>query len=292
MWSSDKVITYSALDLVDLEIPDGHFLIGPRVLPKGGRMVLGGLTGIGKTFVVLNLVRSLVEGGYLFESPEWKCVPSKVLLIDKELDPWTLGERIGPIFQDLPRDLVQDNFKVISDPPSFYLSNQSCVEWLGDYCERESIDVLILDPINQMHFWGENDASEGLRLIEALRSIQRGKVSVVFTHHFKKPLQGRDAENYDPLSMYNFRGTARLIEDSSMVLTLDRQPGNLNNDGHESWALECLVAKLRHGGRPANPNFRLHVNESDDRRVLWQGNGKESRRPRKNIPVGFEAFPG
>lgn len=230
----------------------------------------------------------MVAGEVPFGLPNWEpCKPLKVLLIEKEIGPYMIGDRMASIFRGLPRECTTDRFKIMSRPPGFYLSLADTRNQLKGIVKEEAIDVLLLDPINKLHFFDENDARQGLQLIDAIEQIQGESIGVVYSHHYKKPPRGRDLENYDPLDLYNIRGMARHVEDADAVLTLDRLPGMIpGSRAEDSWVLEGKII-LRHG--PSPPDFVLHVNEFDDLRVHYiKERTVPERRQRRSSPKEYE----
>lgn len=247
----------------------------PRVLPRGGRMLFGGQAKAGKTFVMLNLLRALVLGGEALGRPEWRCRPSRVLFIEKELGPYSLGERLRNIFAQDPPDALGPRFLCMSKPRGFSFSEPASVDWLRRIIKANEIDVLALDPISKLHAWNENDNSDMSRLIGVLEEVQDDRCAIIYSHHFGKPLRGRDAEDWDRLDPYNFRGSSKLgYDDPDALMTFWRRPGRLLAT-HDSWALDARLT-LRHGEQP--PDFLLHVNEQANGRVEWRGEPAPRRR--------------
>ncbi len=249
-------------------------------------MVLAGLTGVGKTFLCLEMIRALVAAERPFGCPGLEVVkPLRVLYVEKELG-WGLNERLRKIFRDDAKAL--DRLLCWSKPVNFYLSSPECLKWLSSYCDDNGIDVVVLDPLNKMHFHNENDPVAHLRIVDAFEQIQGGeKRAIIFAHHFKKPPRGREAKEYDTLDLYNIRGVG--MDDVDFSLTVARRPGRLVA-AWESWILDARFGKARHGGRPDSDDFMLYVNEHNDFRVHYRGNaesrsGKVLKMPEKGFAL-------
>lgn len=250
-----------------LEAPKDYFLLGPHLLNRGGRGLIGGLSGIGKSFILMNLTRAFMNGSQPFNIPEWTAEKARVLYVDLELGKYMFGERLKEMFSKDELHEFGDGFRIISMPVGLSLSNPEAVQWLKSYCEINGIDVLMLDPISKMHYWGES-ADGGAQVSENLMRIGGEKTAIIVTHHFRKPATGRDAENYDPHSMYNFRGSVgtRLVEDASFVMTVDRH--SIKKHPHEHWKLKARLDKLRHTGG-IETDFDFNVNFDNDRRIVY-----------------------
>lgn len=273
---------FQAFDLADLEIPENFSLIGPLLLTRGSHAVLGGLTGIGKTFMLLNFARAFMTAEAPLDMPGWTAQKCRVLYIDKELGDIMLGQRLKVLMSDVDREMVGDRFRCMSKPPGLSLSNPDWVRFLRDYVAGEGIDILILDPISRFHYWDEN-GSGGSQIVEALSEITQERVSTLISHHFKKRPEGQYRKDHDPLDHYNFKGTVgtRLIEDASFTMTFDHY-GYLKTarrDGYKAWAVKCRCSKARNTGDDPDADFVLHVNESNDRRVKFKGFGQAKMTP-------------
>lgn len=254
-------------EFLDLKPPEDYFLLGPDILPRGGRMALHGQTKVGKTFAFVNLMVSLtlIDGGKIFGHPEWRAQKARVLLIDRELGKYTLPKRLRGIIGPADAQKLAGS-RVLSRPLGFNLTDPSCVSWITTFCKDNGIDVVILDPIGRMSMFDLADITSTYRLQDVFDAIQGEKISVIFSVHDKKPPRGRESQNWDPLDVYNARG-AGLVEDADAILGLSRKPGRLVLS-HESWALDCRLT-LRHGESPGD--FVLHVNEHGDGKVLYHG---------------------
>lgn len=255
-------------------------MVEPRILPKGGKLIFGGTTKTGKTFVALNLIKSLLLGGHPWGNKEWSCQPGKVLFIEREVGPWGMGERLSNIFKGVDPKILEDHFKIITMPRGLSLTSGDCVKYLRQLCIDLATDTLILDPINKLHHWNENDSGDILHLIDALDNIAQGTVAIVYSHHFGKPLRGREAQDWDKLDHYNFRGSSRFVDDADALLTMWREPGRLVAS-HDSWKLLGRMT-LRHG--PSPEDFEFNVNEHDDGAVEYrQGSAPAPKPPPKPV---------
>ena len=77
---------WNVVDLIEKPLPTAPCWIEPAVLPKGAKMLFGGHAKIGKSFVMLELARSLALGKQPFAAPALRVPsPTKVLLLEQEL---------------------------------------------------------------------------------------------------------------------------------------------------------------------------------------------------------------
>lgn len=253
---------------MDLKTPDDHFLLHPYALCRGSKLVLGGPTKQGKSWILLNIIHALVFGEPLFGNSEWKAQKSRVLLVEREIGPYSIGERIKLVFGACPDWALRDSFGIISKPKGFSLSEPGCAKRLHEIIKGDGYDVCVLDPINKLHHWEENKSTDMLRLVDVLEDIIGERAGLIASHHFGKPPRGRDLENYDPLNPYNMRGSSRLMDDADEFMIISRLAGRLVKD-YESWKLDAAFAGGRHGPQP--PPFQIKFNEHGDCKVKWAG---------------------
>lgn len=260
-FDESKIKLSNARELITTPIPEDAFVVEPRILPKGGKMIFGGTTKTGKTFIALNLIKALLTGRHPWGNKEWSCKPgNKVLFIEKEVGPWGMGERLRSIFADVDERIQEEAFKIISMPLGLSLSSPDCVQYLKRLCNDLGTDVIVYDPINKVSHFNENDSGDILRLIDAIDTVADGRVATVYSQHFGKPLRGKEALDWDKLDHYNFRGSSRFVDDADAILTAWRRKGKLVAT-HDSWKLEARMT-LRHG--PSPDDFMFYINEHND----------------------------
>ena len=259
-FDESKIKLSNAYELITTPIPEGIFVVEPKILPKGGKMIFGGATKTVKTFLALNLIKALLLGTHPWGNKEWSCKPNnRVLFIEREVGPWGMGDRLRNIFKDVD-EATQEAFKIISMPLGLSLSSNDCVQWLKKLTQDLGTDVLVLDPVNKLHHWNENDSGDMLKLIDAIDTISDGKLATIYSHHFGKPMRGKEALDWDKLDHYNFRGSSRFVDDADALLTVWRRKGKLMST-HDSWKLDARLT-LRHG--PSPDDFLFYVNEHND----------------------------
>lgn len=252
---------------MNLQYPEGHFIIKPRILPRGARWILGGATKIGKSWILDNIALNVITGTPLWGNRDWECEQGRVLVLEDEVGPYTTGERLRLVMKDVPENLLRDNLFIYSQPEAFSLSDRFCVDWLKAQCEELKPNLIMLDPINKLHYYDDNSAQQMLRLVKVIKEFS-GDSAVCIVHHYRKPPSGFFKKDYDPLDPYNFNGSSRLVNDADVFLTLDRKKGRLINhlDGADNWALDARFT-FRHGSNPEP--FRLKFNEFGDCRVKY-----------------------
>lgn len=242
--------------------------IGNDVLPKGGTLVLGGEAKIGKSHVMLELVRALSTGTPPFEMPMLQVPePCKVLLIDQELGRLQLKKRLKKVFARHQPSTYRDTFDFITREPVIKLESEEGRTELLEAVEHFRPNVLILDPISKLHNFEENSNADILKLCTLLETFKKAYMSngmsIIMAHHFRKPPTGKFLDDYDPLDPYNFRGSSNYYGDADTLLTFDRHelpssPGQ--------WKFKCRWT-MRHGIEI--PEMWLHVDPDATRKNVW-----------------------
>lgn len=276
LFEGNDSLLVSAWDLANKEIPDDFFIIKPAFLQRGGRLIYASPTETGKSWLCASFIRSLTLGEPLFGNPEWPVVKSKVVLVESEVG-IPLGKRLKQVFHDCPENLKEVG--VLSRPQGFALNYPACQVWLREQIKKHEIDVLILDPVNDLHTMAENDNSETNKLLQIIADIQGAETAVIMSHHTSKEPRGQYADGFDPLDMQNARGASKLNNSVDTFLMLHRRPGRLNESlAEDSWVLDARWAKIRHAERKPTQGV-INFNGDGNHQMIWHDKNKKSSTP-------------
>lgn len=179
-------------------------------------MMFGGLSGIGKTTLMLHLMKDLAEGKPLWGLPGFPVDrPARSLLVDNESGPELLVQRVKQIWAEAPdpKMLHADVMNI----GQLGLDSEEGQSALREQVMDLGIDVVLIDPITYC-FTGSIESNEEVksvyrRFVSWMR--WRKDLSIVYCHHFRKPAQ----EDYDPHDPYNFRGASTWVNISHCVIT-------------------------------------------------------------------------
>jgi hypothetical protein len=259
------------LTLLDTKLPEIPFWIGRSVkndkaiiLPKGGKLLFGGQAKIGKTWLMLEIIRSLITGEPTFDHPKLTVhKPKKVLFIEQELGKYGLQDRTAPVFKSIPRDILHERLFYVSRDPSYNLTEPEAKRKLLYVLDKLEPDVLIMDPISKCHHYDENDATGMAKMFafmdKMLLDHQERGMSFVFSHHFGKP------SDRDPLSPYNFRGSSKFPDDPDALIMV--QEKDRLDTPHKAWNVKVRFV-TRHG--QGLSDALLSVNRDGDLRVRYE----------------------
>ena len=199
------------------------FIVGRGVLPRRGKMILGGQPKTNKSFVVLNMAISMALGRPLF-SAAYKSgtpvlpvtAPQRILYIEAELGPQGLQSRLTNIVGDLPVNNL--DFFVTTRDTAMRLDTPEGFERIKAEVGEQRPDVLIIDPMAKFHLQDENSAQEMgyvMRMVDHL--VEDFGCAVILVHHLKKPNEDHPARGGDRL-----RGSSAVFADVDTVVELER----------------------------------------------------------------------
>ena len=250
------------------KFPPNQYWWGPNYLPKSGTMLISGDSGIGKSWLVLSVIRALTLGEPVFGYPNFD-VPraTKVLYMDQEVSPAGLQGRIGTGFTQAELSQTAELFYAISGHPEISFSEPEGFDLISNEVARVKPEVLILDPIANLHDWEENsntDIGKLFRKIGTLLALGKPQgMAVIVIHHNGKP--PNEKSDYDPLASRNIRGASKFKTVPDTILMLDKK--KVLNKSHPAWKLKCRFDKSRQCAEL--PDFYLDFNKDGDTRVVF-----------------------
>lgn len=265
-----------AVELVETKLPERPCWIEPMILTKRGKLLFGGHAKIGKSALGLELCRSLVLGTHPFGCPIMTVPsPARVLLIEQELGPWILQDRLTKILrEDMENPLtmgpLRENFKQLSQVRGLKLDTIEAVDAITGWCQETQANVLMLDPIGKMHGYDENDNSQISRLFDRIERIldncKSQDLSIIISHHFGKP--SRDPRmNVDEFDPYNFRGASKWYDDPDTLVTVVRVPNQVA--GKDGWFVRTKW-ECRGGAPPFEEPATISITKNGDFRAIYE----------------------
>lgn len=176
---------FSLQELMALSFDTETYLIGPELLPEGGKLFLAAAEKTGKSFLLLNAALDMAAGRHLWNGPFPIPRPLRVLYLDKELGPKRLKKRLatmvsgpllgGSIFFESKNSkalLTEEGYKLIIE--------------LALMCRA---DVIIYDPLVKFYpGLDENSTADMSMAMYYLDIIMKhtGTTTIV-AHHLSKP---------------------------------------------------------------------------------------------------------
>jgi RecA-family ATPase len=192
-------------ELFDSPDPDNPEYITRGVLPKRGVLLLGGPAKSMKSFLMLDMARSLATGGCLWGLEDFKIKePVPVLYIDAEVGHKELRRRL----KLRPKPPL---FHWASEEKGLYFDTLPGTMKLKRLIDQTKVKVVIIDPLTRCLMGEESDAKNIGGMFNNFYDLlnDRPDMSIVLSYHIRKPSQD---DEYDPLSPYNLRGSAKFFD--------------------------------------------------------------------------------
>lgn len=221
---ADRLAQFLAKDF-----PAQSMIVGRGVLPKRGKLVVGGEPKIGKSFLVLNAALDIALGQPLFNAHYDKNKPilpvygkSRVLLIENEIGEQKLQERMKKLSAE--RDVELAEFFIQSRDMTLRLDDPEGRDKIEAIIQETKPHVVIFDPLAQFHGQDENSAQfMGRVLREVDLWIDKYGFSVIYVHHTSQPnfivIEGRKESTRQ--GAYKLRGSTALFGSVDSVMIVE-----------------------------------------------------------------------
>jgi hypothetical protein len=208
---------------------------------RRGLTIIVGHSGLGKTFLALQLMRAVAEGRPFLDSY------------------WTPdgGERVGMLQLEMPGASIRDRIRAIGGQwlnrtsflcmPDFPvdITQRETQDELIHWCKAERLALLVADPLNRMHDLDENKTGDMARIMSGWHRVRaKASVSVVLLHHVTKTIQDLKTAEATPRTMVlqMVRGSGRLGNDPDTIAGILEAPGG---------RVRLVWAKTRHCETPS-----------------------------------------
>ncbi len=257
--SSIKATTFK--ELTEKKFPEEPCYISPSILPHGSTCGIYGDSKSGKSFLCLNMARSLALGENLYEIKDMP-VPKecKVLFVEQEIGEVGLQNRVIRVCNKDKVDKLQENLFFVTKVPELQLDSMEGQDIMKELIDSIRPNVIIFDTIGKLQAYEENSNTQIGELFKTFEEFKKvhpeDNLSIVFSHHVRKPstyIPGQPTP--DPLDPHKASGAGRWFRDPDTIITTHRF------DTHklpwEKWKLKVRIT-LRHGSSP--DDFVLKVN--------------------------------
>jgi len=223
-----------------------------RWLCRGDVAVLGGESGAGKSFVLLELALSLALGRDWLQGPQFAqdLEPQRVLYVDEEQSATLVQRRLQRWAYGRRRDVAPDR---LGAAPIRYLCQNSInfddelkLRELAAVVDDFAPDWIFFDTLSKVHARDENSNSQMTQLftgkIKPLAA--RCGAGMIFAHHYSKPSKDRGDS-----SSARLRGASSIKADLDQLWALEADPtsGSLilrhekNRWGPEAYPLQVEI---------------------------------------------------
>jgi hypothetical protein len=238
-------------------------VIGRGVLPKAGKLVVGGKPKANKSFILINIALDLALGQPLFNAfyrPGQPVFPvykqNRVLYIENEIGDNGLQDRLKPITEGL--DIAGTNFFIKSRDMGMRMDTEEGRALITAEIAQVRPDVTIIDPLAKFHLSDENSAQHmGAVMRVGDHWIEDYGTSLIYIHHTghynpQNPRRGGD----------QLRGSTAIFADADSIILVERKS-----------AANCKepVLELNFELRRGEPLDPIYVKRLRNGRVVYQG---------------------
>lgn len=220
-----EISHYKTMSLNELitNSPDVEWIVN-RLIPKQGVSILGGMQGLGKTWMLLDLAIELSrEYGKWLDT--FNVNESKVLYVDEESSPQLLKRRFIKLLngKELNPNEVNIDFLIGSN---LNFSSEGSIEKFKLILDEKKPDVIFIDSLVRVHKGNENSSTEMARVFSEVKKITREfGCSVIFADHEHKGIYGEE-DTREP-SSNDLRGSNEKGAFADSILSLKKIKSDL-----------------------------------------------------------------
>ena len=253
----DSLVVLNLEELLNKEIPPKHNLLSPW-LPSQGLCMIYSKTGLGKTWMALEIAYAVASGGRFLN---WEAEsPQGVLYIDGEMPLSLMQERLSKI-EKIRGQKIGGLFKILSpDVQVFGVPDLSTLEGQQkiDELMGDEIKLVVLDNLSTLIRSGRESESDSWLPIQewVLRLRSKGK-SVLLIHHAGKGGQQR--------------GTSRREDVLDTVISL-RKPENIDKDSKACFEVHFEKNRGLYGDeiKPFEARLETHLSNDGAETINWE----------------------
>lgn len=163
------------------------------ILPVNGQGIISGTPGVGKSWVLAEVVRSVALGiSFLGKYP---VTQAKVLVIDEDMGVRELKRR----WEMLPGTADIKDRVFFAAFTSLRLDNREDTSLLKNIVEEKGIGLLVIDPLIGMHGFEENSSTEMRVFFNQFQKLKESGVTILFAHHSRKKSPGSRGDSLEDM---------------------------------------------------------------------------------------------
>jgi RecA-family ATPase len=221
------------------------------IVPCSTSGIMAGEPGVGKTWIVMDLVMAIATGSPWLD--KYETIESRVLVIDEENADILVRQRYHSLNWRYDSEKLENIHFLIGESldvtplehPRKGLADSTDYLRLWDLIDRYRYDLVVVDSLTRFHHTDENDSSRMSAVFDGIKRItDKFKISFLFTHHFNK---GRGHNNN------RLRGSSDILAFPDYVLRVQKdkmhqgidQSGVVIEHGKSRWGVNVGKIPLR-----------------------------------------------
>lgn len=189
-------------ELLELELEHEEWVVDP-FLPAGGRMLLYGETGVGKSQVAMTMALAVLQGLPFLD--KFGTTRGNVCYIQADMPLVEWKERIQLSTKHLPTTsgffqiFCAETLNILEE--ARHPERSQFREWIIEFGPK----LVIVDVLSETHQEDENDNSVPGPVYNAWKKIVGTQAGILFVHHEKKPAEYRN-------NKYSFSGAHKWLD--------------------------------------------------------------------------------
>ncbi len=209
--STTNIISLS--ELMKKEFEETGWLV-EKLVPVGGIVAISAPPASFKTWLILHIASQVAKPESVLFG-QFEIQQGAVLFIDEENGDRLLQQRMRKISPDydLPIHFL---------PLSGFKLNEGGKKMLLKIVQEKNIKLILIDALVRVHTADENSAGEMAKVFEMMRQITKIGVSVIFTHHHRKPKNGSHLA-----SSHDMRGSSDILAAVDCHISVERKDNHL-----------------------------------------------------------------
>jgi hypothetical protein len=244
-WKKKAVVNWSVMN--SWSFPETKWRI-KNLIPREGFVILASISGESKTWLALEMAKSIALGADFLDDSQFKTLEGNVLYIDAEMSKSEMqrrGRQLG---------LSEKNSKlfILSDDVDFQKLHSDDLWWLETFIRENKISTVFIDTFRAVAGGLDELKAEKVReFFNGFKSFKDMGVAIVFLDHQRKP---NHFEGKVPKKEHVFASQDK-IASVEILLMIKRDESGEN--------IDCYQRKNRLG-KEFNPFRILMTDEIDD----------------------------
>lgn len=185
-------------------------------IPRGFMTMIAGEPGIGKSLLVLDLIKIITEGSCYPNSQE-KAQKGSALWIDTEMKQQLLLSRVESMKIDQSKIFIPSIGGNLLT--KFDASNPEHIQHILGLIDYNRPDIMVVDSLGHSHSKGENRIEEVRPVMDTLTAIARDyNMGMIVVHHLNKGRENEAAE----ISLSRVRGSTDIVATPVVIFSLEK----------------------------------------------------------------------
>jgi KaiC/GvpD/RAD55 family RecA-like ATPase len=195
------------------------------IIPEQSTVILGGLQGIGKTWLMLDLAIEMARGGGSWLG-KFLVNPAKILYVDEESSSTLLRTRLHKLLLGKGVKISDLNLH-LAIAHNYNFSSDSSVCKFKKLLQLHQPKVVFIDSLVRIHRGSENSSTELAQVFGEFKKLMREfNCTFIFADHEGKQVWWSEIEDKEP-SSNDLRGSNEKAAFADSVLSLRRKKGEL-----------------------------------------------------------------